>query len=109
MGKGETAVTTLMGTFSTIFSPISDSDAGAKLLLDLLGLGFALFAAPTWNSCKTDRSISNSKDEKLTQGGTVLKAVPYFKANGNTLGTIKDTVNPLVFNGVTISKDTGLS
>ncbi|CAF9932295.1 MAG: hypothetical protein HETSPECPRED_008325 [Heterodermia speciosa] len=89
MGKGETAVTTLMGTFSTTFAPISDPDAGAKLLLDLLGLGFALFAAPTWNS--------------------FLKAVPFFKANGNTLGTIKDTVNPLVSNGVTISKDTGLS
>jgi len=37
---------------------------------------------------------------------TALKAVPFFKANGNTLGTFKDWVNPLVSNGVTIAKDT---
>ena len=64
MGRGEAAVATLMGTFSTTFAPVSDADTGAKLLLDLLGLGFALFAAPTWNSCKLQcRSIPAGQAE----------------------------------------------
>ncbi|KAM0796585.1 hypothetical protein BDR22DRAFT_825040 [Usnea florida] len=78
-----------MGTFSTTFAPINDPDAGLKLMLDLIGLGFALMASPVWNS--------------------LLKVVPFFKANPNTLGTLKDLVNPMVSNGVTISKDAGLS
>lgn len=35
-----------------------------------------------------------------------LKGVPYFSKNGNQLGTLKDWVNPVVSNGVTIAKDT---
>lgn len=35
-----------------------------------------------------------------------LKAVPFFKANPNTLGTFKDWVNPVVSSGVSIVKDT---
>ena len=41
-----------MGTFSTTFAPIDDPDAGLKLMLDLIGLGFALMASPVWNSRK---------------------------------------------------------
>ncbi len=37
-----------------------------------------------------------------------LKGVPFFKANGNTLGTLKDEINPLVSNGITIAKDTSI-
>jgi hypothetical protein len=36
---------------------------------------------------------------------SVLKKVTYLGQNGNTLGTLKDSVNPLVSNGVTITKD----
>ena len=35
--------------------------------------------------------------------------VPFFKANPNTLGTIKDWVNPSISNGITIAKDTSIS
>ena len=40
---------------------------------------------------------------------TALKAIPFFKANGNTLGTLKDWVKPAVSNGITIAKDTSIS
>ena len=35
-----------------------------------------------------------------------LKGMPYFKANPNTLATVKDWVNPMVTNSITIAKDT---
>ena len=35
----------------------------------------------------------------------VLKKAAYFAKNGNTLGTLKDSVNPLVSQGVTTIKD----
>jgi hypothetical protein len=41
-----------MATFSSTFSPIFDESKAEKITLDILGLGFALFAAPMWNSCK---------------------------------------------------------
>lgn len=50
MSKAETSVTTTMGKFASTFAPIDDMSAGFKLALDLVGLGFALGAAPVWNS-----------------------------------------------------------
>ena len=52
ISKADGPATDFMGTFSTTFAPIDDPDAGLKLMLDLLGLGFALMASPVWNSCK---------------------------------------------------------
>ena len=37
-----------------------------------------------------------------------LKGVPFFASNPNTLGTLKDEINPLVSNGITIAKDTSI-
>jgi len=42
-------MTTQMGPFTKAFSPIQDESEIAKMMLDLLGLGFALVAAPIWN------------------------------------------------------------
>lgn len=36
---------------------------------------------------------------------TALKGIPFFKANGNTLGTFKDWVNPAVASGINVVKD----
>ncbi len=55
MSKAETAVTTPMGKFASTFAPIDDMSAGLKLALDLVGLGFAMVAAPVWNSGKSWR------------------------------------------------------
>ena len=52
ISKADGPATDFMGTFATTFAPIDDPDAGLKLMLDLLGLGFALMASPVWNSCK---------------------------------------------------------
>ena len=49
ISKAQGQVTGLMGPFATTFAPIDDPDAGLKIMLDILGLGFALFAAPVWN------------------------------------------------------------
>ncbi len=40
---------------------------------------------------------------------TALKAVPFFKTRGDLLGTLKDSVNPIVSSGLTTIKDGGLS
>lgn len=40
-----------------------------------------------------------------TDFGPVLKNLAYFKKNGNTLGTIKDSINPMISNSITITKD----
>ncbi|KAI9688659.1 MAG: hypothetical protein M1822_001016 [Bathelium mastoideum] len=73
-----------MGTFSSIFAPTIDNDEGLKIVLDILGLGFALMAAPIWNIALKEAKI----------------------VSDNTLGAIKDTINPIVSNGVTLIKDT---
>ncbi|KAL2054149.1 hypothetical protein ABVK25_005688 [Lepraria finkii] len=48
-------IDTQMGDFSGTVAPIEDESEGLQLALDLLGLGFALFASPIWNS---DQSCS---------------------------------------------------
>jgi hypothetical protein len=42
-------MTTQMGPFSSTFAPIVDESEIGKIMLDLLGLGFALTVAPLWN------------------------------------------------------------
>jgi len=41
-----------IGTFSGTFAPIEDNTKTMKLVLDFIGLGFALMASPVWNICK---------------------------------------------------------
>ncbi|KAG8526406.1 uncharacterized protein KY384_000062 [Bacidia gigantensis] len=83
--KAEGQITTQVGEFASTFAPIDPSVDAWKLVLDLIGLSFALAVSPLWNAA--------------------FKKIPFFKANPNTLGTIKDSVNPLVSNGVTLIKD----
>ena len=49
ISKAQGQVTNSIGPFTSTFAPIDDPDAGLKVMLDVLGLGFALFAAPVWN------------------------------------------------------------
>lgn len=56
-----------------------------KRALDIMNMFLSLLSAPTFNSW--------------------LKRVPAFKNNPNMAGTIKDTVNPLVNQGITYVKD----
>lgn len=39
-----------IGTFSSTFSPVEDKLKGLKILLDIIGLSFAVAAAPVWNA-----------------------------------------------------------
>jgi hypothetical protein len=39
--------------FSSIFAPIKDESVVEKLILDFVGLGFALMASPVWNVGKS--------------------------------------------------------
>ncbi|KAK9364399.1 hypothetical protein V1509DRAFT_78068 [Lipomyces kononenkoae] len=82
----QTTVTDEIGGVSSTFTAPTPNDTFFKVLMDIIGLSYALFAAPMWNS--------------------VLKGTDFFSKNGNTLGTLKDSVNALVSNGVTLVKDT---
>ncbi|RDL39921.1 uncharacterized protein BP5553_04261 [Venustampulla echinocandica] len=73
-----------VGEFAKVFSPRIDELRALKIFLDVIGMGFALAAAPVWNSA--------------------LK-VGWLASNGNTLGTLKDSVNGMVSNGLTLGKD----
>lgn len=55
ISKANGPVSDLMGTFSSTFAPIDDSQKGLKVLLDVIGLGFALVVAPVWNIGKSLR------------------------------------------------------
>lgn len=98
-----------MGLFAETFAPIEDLSAGLKLALDLVGLGFALAFSPVWNSGKPQCYSLPGFCFPHAKFMTALKAVPFFKANPNTLGTIKDWTNPAISNGITIAKDTSIS
>ncbi|SCV50154.1 uncharacterized protein FFFS_09366 [Fusarium fujikuroi] len=86
LDRAQNDINAQVGELSSTFAPIKSSDFSVKLLLDIIGLGFSLAVSPMWNSA--------------------LKGMPYFKANPNTLATVKDWVNPMVTNSITIAKDT---
>ncbi|KAK9241813.1 hypothetical protein V1506DRAFT_549546 [Lipomyces tetrasporus] len=86
IGRVQTTITDEIGQLTTTFTAVPESDTALKIILDVVSLSFALFAAPMWNS--------------------VLKGTAFFSKNGNTLGTMKDSVNSLVSNGITLVKDT---
>ncbi|KAJ0152877.1 Berberine bridge enzyme-like 21 [Fusarium oxysporum f. sp. albedinis] len=86
LDRAQNDINAQVGEVSSTFAPIKSSDFSVKLLLDIIGLGFSLAVSPMWNSA--------------------LKGMPYFKANPNTLATVKDWVNPMVTNSITIAKDT---
>ena len=98
-----------MGLFGETFAPIEDMSAGLKLALDLVGLGFALAFSPVWNSGEGAAGGVHFPHTETKIHKPALKVVPFFKANPNTLGTIKDWVNPSISNGITIAKDTSIS
>ncbi|OBT82848.1 hypothetical protein VE02_08437 [Pseudogymnoascus sp. 03VT05] len=82
----EVTVNTAISDFIDDFAPMDSDPDWLKITIDLVSMGFALAAAPTWNSW--------------------LKNTPYFlKQNGNTLGTMKDSVNGMVSNSMTLIKD----
>ncbi|KAH8881787.1 glycoside hydrolase [Thozetella sp. PMI_491] len=74
-----------IGTLVSKFAPSLVEPDALKIALDIFGMAYALFAAPMWNS--------------------VLKGISFFKSNGNTLGTLKDSVNGIVSNSLTLIKD----
>ncbi|KAK9234065.1 hypothetical protein V1525DRAFT_391821 [Lipomyces kononenkoae] len=85
ISRVQVTVTDEVGALSSTFTAVPPSETAFKILLDIIGLSYALFAAPVWNA--------------------VLKGTSYFARNGNTLGTLKDSVNALVSNGITLVKD----
>ncbi|KAK9318864.1 glycosyl hydrolase family 71-domain-containing protein [Lipomyces orientalis] len=89
IGRIQTSITDDIGAVTSTFTQVASTDTALKVILDIVGLSFALFAAPMWNS--------------------LLKGTTYFSKNGNTLGTMKDSVNALVSNGITLVKDDALA
>ncbi|RDW87891.1 hypothetical protein BP5796_03585 [Coleophoma crateriformis] len=83
--NAESGIIGTIGTFTSTFSPQFDESKAAKIAADMIGVVWAMSAAPLWNSW--------------------LRNVNWFKTNSNSLGTIKDTVNALVSNSVTLFKD----
>lgn len=67
-------------------------------------MGFAMSAAPFWNSSKSTLPFP---DHIKLNSWIDIKKFDYWgnKENANTLGTTKDSINSMVSNGVTISKD----
>lgn len=69
-----------------VFSPAVVNDAmPLAVIIDVVLIGFAGMSAPMWNS--------------------VLRNRPFFQANPNTHGTLKDSVNGMVSGGLTLVKD----
>lgn len=91
-------VTDRIGTFSSTFSPVEDKLKDLKILLDIIGLGFAVAAAPIWNAGTFFLFITQKICTKFV---IVLRKA----MSPETLGTVKDTVNGLVSNGISLGKD----
>ncbi|OKL58597.1 hypothetical protein UA08_06382 [Talaromyces atroroseus] len=89
IGRVVGPITDNIGMFQDTFVKISSETEMDKLLLDILGLSYSLMAAPIWNE--------------------YLKGFAYFVENKDTLGVLKDSVNPIVSSGITISKDEATS
>lgn len=72
--------------FAEIFAPVAKNDAlPLAIIIDIVTLGYAAFAAPFWNS--------------------VLKKQAFFAANPNSLGVLKDGANGMVTGSLTLVKD----
>lgn len=84
VGKVDGLAGPAIGPITSTFSDFPTDNEAFKIFMDVFGLVYALGVAPLWNS--------------------VFKDLNFFK-NGNNLGTLKDSVNALVSNGVTLSKD----
>lgn len=99
------SITMLDGALST-FSPNIQKDPlkWLKLALDVIGLGFALAAAPVWNIGKF--SLNHSSAHVLTPASLALKNSPRWSGQAaNNLGVLKDSTNSMVSGGITIIKD----
>ncbi|PYI22706.1 hypothetical protein BO99DRAFT_429649 [Aspergillus violaceofuscus CBS 115571] len=81
----QASVTNQIGDLTTTFAEFPSSTLTDNLVMDFLGLGFALFTSPIFNYA--------------------LTKIPYYSENPLQLSNLKDTINALVANGVTIIKD----
>ena len=52
-------INTQMDDISGTVAPIEDESESLRLALDLLGLGFALFDSPIWNSDQSCSALGN--------------------------------------------------
>lgn len=64
-----------------------------------------MFATPLWKSGKPGLVSHIGFHTLYFSFNTVFNAVPFSKANGITLGTIKNWVNPFVCNSVPIAEN----
>ncbi|PNY28259.1 Uncharacterized protein TCAP_01845 [Tolypocladium capitatum] len=71
------------------FAPVLQEPESLKIVIDIVGMGYAALAAPLWNSW--------------------LKRFAFFKDNSNTLGVSKDTTNGLVSNSLSLVKDASVA
>ncbi|PYH94656.1 hypothetical protein BO71DRAFT_429757 [Aspergillus ellipticus CBS 707.79] len=80
-----TSVTYQIGDLTVTFAKFLSSTLADNLVMDFLGLGFALFTSPIFNYA--------------------LTKIPYYADNPLQLSNLKDTTNVLVGNCITIIKD----
>ncbi|KAF5719716.1 glucan endo-1 3-alpha-glucosidase agn1 [Fusarium mundagurra] len=84
--RAQSLISDSMNEITKTFAPKpKDETQALKIVLDVLGLSYALFAAPFWNMA--------------------MKRLPYFGDRGDQHGASKDTINGAISNTITIIKD----
>lgn len=94
-----------MGTALATFSPNIEKDQSKwyNILLDIIGIDFAVAAAPLWNNSESyfKATSLNSLTDNLF---SVLTTLPRFANKPSLLGNIKDSTNGIVAGGLSIIK-----
>ena len=102
----EVGITQMDAIIST-FSPNIQKDPlkWLKIVLDIVGIGFAVAAAPVWNVGRSQPSIAPAPTSIGLHFNLALKESPRWVDDTNNLGWLKDTTNSLVSGGITLAKD----
>lgn len=89
MYKAKSDIETSLPALSSTFAPMSSDGMSLAIILDIVGLGFVVAAAPIWNG--------------VTKTLPIMRDPRWGGADPN--GLLKDTVNGIVTQGLTLTKD----
>ncbi|CAH0050780.1 unnamed protein product [Clonostachys solani] len=85
LGVAQSNINSNMGTFAKTYAPVKKETFSILVILDLATLGYAAMAAPIWNKW--------------------IKNIDWATKNANDFDTVKDFVNDMTYQGVTLAKD----
>ncbi|VUC38121.1 unnamed protein product [Clonostachys rosea] len=85
LALAQTNINTNIDTFAKTFAPVKKETFSIFVILDLATLGYAALAAPVWNRW--------------------IKNIDWATRNANDFDTVKDFVNDMTYQGVTLAKD----